>query len=284
MPQIDRYKPRTVAIEFTSYETFTTKPLADRNRLVLISNGRVTLTINAQSVTLVAPTMLCLNADDHITVEASQHLAAQTFAFHPDFFKTAPLVSAGEDYDLTLTLQTGNQLCAAADINARVFSLNKASYRLIVQWFFQLGMEVTAQSDALWVCRIKQQLIHIFNILTDLFRDKSQQPLDLALDYIYLHYTEAVTLEDIVLAAHTNRNSLNQAFKKRFGVTAMTYLNDYRLKIAKEMLVHTGMSVGEIARVVGFNYDTYFMRKFQQAQGQSPTDYRRATRLVVHEM
>lgn len=284
MPQVDRYKPRTVAIEFMPYEDFHDLPRLERNVIVLVTNGQITLTLNEQLLTIIAPAILCLNATDRITIHDQQALAAQAFAFHPDFLKVAPLVSSGADYALTLTLQTGNRLCQASKVNERVFALTTHSYYLIFNWFSILGIEVLAQSDSLWVCRIKQQLIQIFTILENLFRDKSNNPLDLALDYIYLHYAEPLTLDQIIQAAHANRNTLNALFKHNYGVSVMVFVSNYRIKIAKVMLVHTGMSITEIAATVGFNYDTYFMRKFMQVEGQSPTDYRKSTRIVSREV
>lgn len=39
MPQVDRYKPRTVAIEFMPYEDFHDLPRLERNVIVLVTNG-----------------------------------------------------------------------------------------------------------------------------------------------------------------------------------------------------------------------------------------------------
>lgn len=105
-----------------------------------------------------------------------------------------------------------------------------------------------------------------------------EDPVSLALSYIYSAYYEKISLEDLTRQACINRVTLNQLFKDRFGCTAMEYLSRYWMEIAAQMLTHTGMKVVEIAEAVGFDYDTYFIRIFTVKKGMSPTSYRQMTR------
>lgn len=141
-----------------------------------------------------------------------------------------------------------------------------------------MGTEVLAQSDSLWVCRIKSYLIRIMGMLEEVFRRKEPDAVDIALDYIYENYFRKVTLDDLTRRAHLNRVSLNQQFRARYGSTAMEYLNHYRIRIAEELLIHTGMNLTSIAQSVGFEYDTYFIRLFSRQKGMSPTNFRRSAR------
>lgn len=102
-----------------------------------------------------------------------------------------------------------------------------------------------------------------------------EDQVSLALSYIYSAYYEKISLEDLTRQACI---TLNQHFKDRFGCPAMEYLSRYRMKIAAQILTHTGMKVAEIAEAVGFDYDTYFIRIFTAKKGMSPTSYRQQTR------
>ena len=115
-------------------------------------------------------------------------------------------------------------------------------------------------------------------MLEDLYRVKEQEPIDLALDYIYENYFKKINLDNITDAAHLNRVSLNKQFHERYGCTAMEYLNRYRIKMAEELLVHTGMNLVDIVQSVGFEYDTYFIRQFTHQKEMTPTQYRTKAR------
>ncbi len=71
-------------------------------------------------------------------------------------------------------------------------------------------------------------------------------------------------------------------FKELTGYTAMGYLLTYRLKMAESLLTHTDMSLNEIARAAGFEYDTYFIRQFTDKRGMTPTEFRNSSREFVY--
>jgi AraC-like DNA-binding protein len=135
-----------------------------------------------------------------------------------------------------------------------------------------------AQSDSLWVCRIKKNLIQILGLLEKLNHKGEQSPVDLVLDYIYTNYHNKIGLDEITKYAHVNRVSLNRKFQDLCGNTAIGYLLSYRLKVAEDLLIHTGMSLSEIAHSTGFEYDTYFIKQFKIKRGMTPTEFRNASR------
>ena len=85
-------------------------------------------------------------------------------------------------------------------------------------------------------------------------------------------------LEDLTKCAHLNRVSLNKIFQELCGLTAIGYLLEYRLKVSETLLTHTEMSLNEIARATGFEYDTYFIKQFISKKSMTPTNYRNASR------
>ena len=102
-----------------------------------------------------------------------------------------------------------------------------------------------------------------------------ETPVDQVLEYIRLHYMEAVSLEGMSAYAHVNRTTLNRMFRQRTGQTVIDYLLSYRLTVATELLAHTGLTLDEVARASGFGYGTYLIRRFTAQTGRSPTAYRR---------
>lgn len=59
------------------------------------------------------------------------------------------------------------------------------------------------------------------------------------------------------------------------GTSTIRYLNDYRLSVARELLLHTGKSIKSVAETVGIPDPFYFSRLFRTAYGQSPQTYRK---------
>ncbi|GIP23131.1 hypothetical protein J22TS3_34060 [Paenibacillus sp. J22TS3] len=177
-----------------------------------------------------------------------------------------------------LRIRTGLSLFQRDDPYLAVPRITEKAYPLLFEWFFILGTEVQAQSDARWVCRIKKYLIQILGLLEDLHRNSEQSPVDTVLEYIHTNYSRKIFLQDLTNCAHLNRVTLNKLFQERCGNTAMGYLLSHRLKVACELLTHTGMKLDEIACATGFEYDTYLIKQFTAKKGISPTTFRNISR------
>lgn len=282
MPQVDRHRNRQVPIEFNVNQTLDVLPPKNRHAIVLISQGDGTVKLNNYPLTLKEHSVICLKETDQIEISEQENLVITTFTFDPIFLNTVRL-SQTKDINVPNTpkIKEGLSLFENNSQHHGFIELGSQVYPKFLQWFLTLGMEIQAQSDELWVCRIKQYLIKIFNLLKELELDQQHSPIEKALQYIHLNYTNPIHVEDLTELTHLNRVSLNDQFKQRVNQTALQYLLSYRLNLAEQMLTHTGMTLNDIALATGFEYDTYFMKQFKQHQGMSPTQYRNITRKIA---
>ena len=100
---------------------------------------------------------------------------------------------------------------------------------------------------------------------------KSQIRLQKMLTYIYEHYTETVTLEDIANAAHISRSEAGRCFNTYMGCSPVDALIQYRLQIARRLLNEKTKTLQEISYACGFNSVNYFSRKFKEIYGFTPS-------------
>lgn len=70
-------------------------------------------------------------------------------------------------------------------------------------------------------------------------------------------------------------NYFGDLIKKETGRTAIDYIQQKMMDLAKDMLVRRDLSIGEIAYYLGYQYPQYFSRAFKKIAGCSPNDYRR---------
>lgn len=92
--------------------------------------------------------------------------------------------------------------------------------------------------------------------------------------YIHLHYREPISLKQVADQFFVNAAYLGRAFQKATGVNFKHYVNQIRIAEAKKLLLHTNKLIYEVAAEVGYNESKYFVVKFTQEVGQSPTEYR----------
>lgn len=91
------------------------------------------------------------------------------------------------------------------------------------------------------------------------------------LDYIYTHYAESITLDDIAKAADISRSEAGRCFNAYMGCSPVDALIQHRLQIAHRLLDNTELTLREISRDCGFNSVNYFSRQFRRTYGYSPS-------------
>ena len=64
--------------------------------------------------------------------------------------------------------------------------------------------------------------------------------------------------------------------KKETGKTALEYIQEKVIDLAKERLFDQSKSVSEVAFEMGYKYPQHFTRLFKQRVGVSPQEYRTA--------
>ena len=71
-----------------------------------------------------------------------------------------------------------------------------------------------------------------------------------------------------------SRSSFAQRFKDTVGMPPLTYLIDYRLRLAARYLRLQQNSIGRISELVGYASDSTFSQAFKRVYGVSPKAYR----------
>jgi AraC-like DNA-binding protein len=92
--------------------------------------------------------------------------------------------------------------------------------------------------------------------------------------YIAEHYHEAIRLGDLANMLGFSEGHFARTFRKKFGVTFVRYLTEYRIEQSKKLLSDTQIPVEQIAYRVGINSYSYFCTCFKRSCGLSPGAYR----------
>ena len=92
---------------------------------------------------------------------------------------------------------------------------------------------------------------------------------------IKIHYAEDLSLKTLSEKYYLNSAYLGQIFKKKFGVSFKNYLTTLRVEKASQLLLGTDEKVYKVAEQVGYHDIDYFIDRFVEIKGCTPTKFRR---------
>lgn len=88
-----------------------------------------------------------------------------------------------------------------------------------------------------------------------------------------------VTVAEMAEAAGLSKSWFATAFKQSTGTTPLQWQLCLRIEKAQEMLLHSPVSVADVADELGFSDQAHLTKAFRQIAGQTPAAWRRAQRL-----
>ena len=103
----------------------------------------------------------------------------------------------------------------------------------------------------------------------------SENIIDDIISYTDRNYAQPLTLEDLASRFGYNSGYLGRLFTRTTGTGYNYYLNECRIRKAKEFLAEGKYKVYEVAQLVGYNDVDYFGKKFRKHAGMTPAEFRR---------
>lgn len=93
-------------------------------------------------------------------------------------------------------------------------------------------------------------------------------------EFINKNYQEELSIETISRAVSVSPFHMSRVFKEEAGCSPMQYVTRLRLGKAQVLLIHTDMSVTDIACQIGYNNSSAFNYSFQKQFGMTPLSFR----------
>lgn len=108
-------------------------------------------------------------------------------------------------------------------------------------------------------------------------RAKTEEERDIveqAIHYMRENIEQHITMDEVLRYVGYSQSHFSTVFKKKTGVSPITYINRLKIEHACRLLRTTDMKVNQICYKVGIEDALYFSRLFSKIMNMSPTDYR----------
>jgi len=95
-------------------------------------------------------------------------------------------------------------------------------------------------------------------------------------EWIRINKNNDISVKGIADKFNFNRDYFSRLFKKHLGVGVIEYINSMKVSNAKELLCQSDKTIKEVAYLVGFKDEKYFMKLFKRYEGITPSQFRNA--------
>lgn len=95
-----------------------------------------------------------------------------------------------------------------------------------------------------------------------------------AIDYIYKHIHDRITIDDLANHVGLSRSHLSRLFRNELNISMSEYIRNRKLDRAKNLLQYSDFSAIEISNYLAFASQSHFIRSFENYAGMTPKKYR----------
>lgn len=128
------------------------------------------------------------------------------------------------------------------------------------------------------IVNVRQWLLNLFKSLREYFTDSSRSRgsklVETVRQIIRDQYHEQITVEDISKAVYLSQSYANSIVKKETGKSIFDHLLEYRLEMAKKLLMDPESKVSVVSDSVGYENKSYFSLMFKKYVGMSPSEFK----------
>lgn len=90
-------------------------------------------------------------------------------------------------------------------------------------------------------------------------------------EYIMAHYRKPIRISELAELVDRSPNYVTQTFKEVTGLTPIAYLHQLRIQSARDLILNTRMTIGEVSDHLGYSDQAHFNRMFKKTMGHPPS-------------
>ena len=108
---------------------------------------------------------------------------------------------------------------------------------------------------------------------THFFNEQKSDRLRKIYEFVGMNFNRNIQIEEISGIACMSPTAFCRYFKQKTGHSFISYVNNFRLGYAKNLLNSNEYKISTVAEMCGFQDISYFNRMFRQKNNMTPTEY-----------
>ena len=100
-----------------------------------------------------------------------------------------------------------------------------------------------------------------------------------AIQYVNENADKKISLQEIADFVHASKSYLCTEFSKTMGIGLFRYIQEQKIKRAKQFLILTDKPLSEISTLLSFSSQSYFQKIFKEIEGITPKEFRNKSKV-----
>lgn len=158
-----------------------------------------------------------------------------------------------------------------------------------MEYQFRSIQKAYNQQDSYWHLTARIHFMEIFTMILnetrrDVARTSGHSHVIHQIQTAVAHnYYRKLSVAEICAETGLNTEYASKLFKQETGQRLVEYVNCYRIKKAKSLLLESDLSVADIAEMVGFSSENYFCSVMKKYEGKTPETMREALMSLMNQ-
>ncbi|MBR6373301.1 MAG: helix-turn-helix domain-containing protein [Victivallales bacterium] len=245
----------------------------DFYELAVVIRGKAVHVFKKQRLTISTGSVILLAPREKHRYEFEEPLYLMNFIFSPSFLRSwkrqlkqlkhYQVLFGKHEEKPDLHIDPGTLLEIELSLNAIAMETNK----------MMEGADILLQSELMRVL-----VLILRNIQQNTEYQFPHGDVISATSYMAQNFQDDISVADLAKNAFMSESTFYRKFRREFKMTPMEWLLNLRIKMAKNLLLRSDMTIGEVAASTGFSDQFYFARTFKKATGYAPRQYSREMR------
>ena len=151
--------------------------------------------------------------------------------------------------------------------------------RQYIQEIYREYNSLSRHSEDMVIYMLNLIVISLYRLFPQYFpgysTGENYETIDKIEKYIESNYEKNILLSETAKLFNCNMHYLSHLFKEITGYGFKEYLINQRMSKAKELLLKTNFSIGEVCVLCGFKNVNHFIRMFKQKEAVTPLKFRK---------
>lgn len=135
-----------------------------------------------------------------------------------------------------------------------------------------LGMD-TLEYVNMCLAYLLASFIHIDQFRT-VNKSFENDPISVSINYMLENIHTNIRLPALAKEVKLSVSHFSRLFLSKTGQSPIDYFNQLKIQRACQLMNHSNITIGELAREIGYNDQFHFSRVFKKTMGVSPREYR----------